>query len=192
MLGWPLPLAVLQILWLNLVTDLFPALSLALEPAAPGVMQRPPRDPTQALLTRRFASVIAWQGLLLAACTLAAFGIAMQWHGRTGAGLAQSVTVAFMTLSMIQILHTFSARSQTASIFGAGLFTNRWLWMAVIGSGTLQLVAVESPFLRELLGTTRLSWADWGLVWGFAVAPVPVIEGVKRFKRSRTMQAPLK
>jgi Ca2+-transporting ATPase len=190
MLGWPLPLAVLQILWLNMVTDLFPALSLALEPAAPGVMQRPPRDPTQALLTRQFARVIAWQGFLLAGCTLTAFGIAMQRHGDTGAGLTRSVTVAFMTLSMVQILHTFSARSQTASIFSAGLFTNRWLWMAVLGSGALQLVAVESPFLRDLLGTTRLSWADWGLVWGFAVAPVPVIEGVKRFKRSRTMQAP--
>ena len=191
MLGWPLPLAVLQILWLNLVTDLFPALSLALEPAAPGVMQRPPRDPTQALLTRRFASVIAWQGLLLAACTLAAFGIAMQWHGRTGAGLAQSVTVAFMTLSMIQILHTFSARSQTASVFGAGLFTNPWLWTAVTVSIALQLVAVESGFLRGVLGTTPLSWADWGLVWGFACAPVPVIETVKRFKRARMHHAPI-
>ena len=65
MLGWPLPLGALQILWLNLVTDVFPAMALALEPSAPDMMKRPPRDPREKLLNPRFVGLIAWQGLLL-------------------------------------------------------------------------------------------------------------------------------
>ena len=75
MIGWPLPLVALQILWLNLITDIFPAFALALEPSAPDVMKRPPRDPQESLLTRRFVGLIVWQGLLLAGVTLLAF-----WH----------------------------------------------------------------------------------------------------------------
>ena len=190
MLGWPLPIAVLQILWLNMVTDLFPALSLAMEPAAPGVMDRPPRDPDEALLTRGFMWLIVWQGALLAASTLVAFRIGMDWHGSTGPGLVQAVTIAFMTLSMVQVVHTFSARSRTASIFSAGLLGNRWLWAAVVGSAALQLAAVEVPFLRSVLDTVPLTWADWGLVWGCAVAPVFVVEGVKAVGRWRARRRP--
>ena len=73
MLGWPLPLAPLQILWLNLVTDVFPAMALALEPSAPGVMTQPPRDPRRSLMTPDFVALIVWQGLLLAGVTLTAF-----------------------------------------------------------------------------------------------------------------------
>ena len=71
MVGWPLPLAALQILWLNMVTDVFPAMALALEPSAPDVMKRPPRDPQEPLMTPRFVGLIAWQGLLLTGVTLA-------------------------------------------------------------------------------------------------------------------------
>ncbi|MCC7053205.1 MAG: HAD-IC family P-type ATPase [Gemmatimonadaceae bacterium] len=186
MLGWPLPIGVLQILWLNMVTDLFPALSLAMEPAAPGVMQQPPRDPGEALLTRGFAWLIAWQGMLLAASTLVAFAVGMRWHGRSGTELAHAVTVAFMTLSMVQIVHTFSARSRTASIIGAGFLGNRWLWGAVLGSAALQLAAVEVPFLRGVLDTVSLTWADWGLVAACSAAPVIVIELVKAVGRRRS------
>src|SRR6185369_2450556 len=73
MIGWPLPLGALEILWLNMVTDVFPALALALEPSSPDVMLQPPRDPREPLMTARFIWLITWQGLLLTAVTLCAF-----------------------------------------------------------------------------------------------------------------------
>ncbi len=185
MLGWPLPIGVLQILWLNMVTDLFPALSLAMEPAADGVMLRPPRDPKEPLMTKPFVWRILWQGVLLAGSTLAAFGVAMRWYGRSGAGLTHAVTVAFMALSLVQIVHTLSARSDTRSAFSRGVFSNRWLWTAVIGSAAIQMLAVELPFLQRLLRTVSLSWSDWGLVVGGAVFPLVVIEIVKLVVRLR-------
>ena len=115
MMGWPLPLVALQvalqILWLNLVTDIFPAFALALEPSAPNVMKRAPRDPKESLLPLRFIVLIVWQGLLLTSVTLVAFGIGMQWHGDEGDGLGGATTMAFMTLALLQVFHVFNARS---------------------------------------------------------------------------------
>ena len=90
MIGWPLPLVALQILWLNLITDIFPAFALALEPSAPDVMKRPPGDPKESLLTLGFIGLIVWQGLLLTAVTLVAFGVGMHWHGTDGEGLVRA------------------------------------------------------------------------------------------------------
>jgi len=179
MLGWPLPLAVLQILWLNMVTDLFPALALAMEPAADDVMQRPPRDPRVPLMTRSFAWLIAWQGLLLAACTLLAFRVGLRWYGETGTGLQHSVTIAFMTLSMVQIAHTLNARSRTKSLFRSSLFSNRWLLAAIAFTVLLQLTVVQIPFLRQVLNTVPLSWRDWQLILACTLVPLVVVEVVK-------------
>ncbi len=185
LIGWPLPLAVLQILWLNIVTDTLPALALALEPSVPGVMDRPPRDPKEPLVTRSFGGLIAWQGALLAACTLAAFWTAMDRYGADGVGLAHAVTVTFMTLAMAQVAHTFSVRSETRSAFTAGLFSNPWLWGAVAACGLLQAAAVYTPFLRGVLGTVPLNAADWGIVAAGALVPVAVVEAVKAVRRAR-------
>jgi Ca2+-transporting ATPase len=185
MMGWPLPLGVLQILWLNLVTDIFPAMALALEPSAPHVMKRAPRDPQAALMTPRFGWLITWQGLLLAACTLAAFGLALWWYGSTGDGLLHAETIAFMTLALAQVFHAFNARSQTQSIFTATLFTNRWLWGATVICLLLQLAAVYAPPLRHVLQTVPLTLADWTLVLLCALLPVVVVELVKLIGRLR-------
>jgi len=183
MLGWPLPIAVLQILWLNMVTNLFPALALAMEPAGDDVMLRPPRDPQAPLMTRSFAWLIAWQGVLLAACTLVAFRVGLRWYGDTGAGLTHAVTIAFMTLSMVQIAHTLNARSRTKSLFNRGLLTNRWLLAAIGFSVLVQLMAVQVPFLRMVLNTVPLSWQDWGLMLACTAAPLIVVELVKLIAR---------
>ena len=126
MLGWPLPLGPLQILWLNMITDVFPAMALAVEPSAPDVMKAPPRDPRLPLMTRGFVGLIVWQGLLLSGVTLLAFFVGMRWYGTEGEGLRHAVTIAFMTLALAQVAHTFNARSQTHSVFAAGVFTNGW------------------------------------------------------------------
>lgn len=179
MIGWPLPLGVMQILWLNLVTDIFPAMALALEPSDPDVMTRPPRDPAQALMTPRFGWLIVWQGLLLGGCTLVAFAIGMDWYGVGEEGLRHAVTIAFMTLAMTQVAHAFSARSRTRSMLTGRLFTNGWLWGATAICVALQLAAVYVPLLRQVLHTVPLTYADWGVVAAGALAPVVVIEVVK-------------
>jgi Ca2+-transporting ATPase len=179
MLGWPLPLGVLQILWLNLVTDLFPALALAMEPAAEDVMQRPPRDPRLPLMTRSFAWLIVWQGVLLAACTLLAFRVALRWYGDTGTGLQHSATVAFMTLAMVQVAHTLNARSRTKSLFSRSIFSNRWLLAAIVFTVLLQLTTVYLPPLRQVLQTVPLNSRDWQLILACTLIPLVVVEIVK-------------
>jgi P-type Ca2+ transporter type 2C len=184
MIGWPLPLAPLQILWLNIITDVFPALALALEPSAPNMMKQKPRDPQENILNRAFAGLIVWQGLLLASVTLAAFALGMAWYGREGAGLRHALTIAFMTLALAQVFHAFNARSQMDSIFTGRLFTNRWLWGAVVLCILLQLAAVYVPFLQTVLRTVPLNLSDWGLVLGFSLLPVAVVELVKLTSRA--------
>lgn len=179
MIGWPLPLAALQILWLNLITDIFPAFALALEPSSPDVMTRAPRNPQEALLTPKFIGLIAWQGMLLASVTLLAFGIGMHWNGTDPAGLRRATTMAFMTLAMAQVFHAFDARSQNRSIFGRSLFTNAWLWGAVAICLLLQAAAVYLPILQTVLHTVPPTLAEWGVIAGCTLLPVAVIELIK-------------
>ena len=183
MIGWPLPLGVLQILWLNLVTDIFPAMALALEPSAPEVMKRPPRDPQEPLMTLRFGWLIVWQGLLLSGSTLATFAMGMHWYGAEGTGLLHAVTIAFMTLALAQTFHAFNARSRTRSAFTSRLFTNGWLWGATLISVLLQLAAVNVPLLRDVLHTVPLTAADWGLIAAGSLGPVAVVELAKLVQR---------
>ncbi len=183
MIGWPLPLVALQILWLNLITDIFPAFALALEPSAPDVMKRPPRDPQESLLTPRFVGLIVWQGLLLTAATLLAFGIGMHWHGIAGDGLQAATTMAFMTLALCQVFHVFNARSQRRSAFTDRLFTNGWLWAAVAICLVLQAAAVYVPLLQKVLHTAPPSLADWGVIAGCSLLPVAVVELIKVIQR---------
>jgi Ca2+-transporting ATPase len=185
MIGWPLPLGVLQILWLNLITDIFPAMALALEPSAPDVMKHPPRDPEAALMTPRFGWLIVWQGALIGGCTLAAFATGMRWYGAEGAGLRHAETIAFMTLAVAQIFHAFNARSRTRSALTSRPFTNPWLWGATLTCLLLQVAAVYVPPLRRVLETVPLTSADWALIALCAVAPVAVVELVKLVKRLR-------
>ena len=188
LLGWPLPLAALQILWLNMITDVFPALALALEPSDPDVMRRPPRDPAEPLLSRAYVVLIVWQGVLLAAVTLVVFAVALAWYGR-GEGLAHAVTLAFSTLALAQVAHTFNARSVRESAVSRRAFANRWLWGAVLLCLALQLAAVYLPGLQRVLGTVALSGRDWALVVAMALLPVAVTEGVKGVARAQGRRA---
>jgi P-type Ca2+ transporter type 2C len=184
MIGWPLPLGALQILWLNMITDVFPALALALEASAPDVMKRPPRDPREPLMTPRFVWLIAWQGILLSAMTLVAFWIGMRWYGTERPGLDHAITMAFMTLALAQVFHAFNARSQRRTAFTERLFTNRWLWAAIGACIVLQLAAVYTPVLSTVLRTVALSVADWGVVLLCSLAPVAAVELVKLSQRA--------
>ena len=189
MIGWPLPLVALQILWLNLITDIFPAFALALEPSSPDAMHRAPRDPQEPLLTRGFVGLIAWQGVLLAAVTLAAFGIGLYWHGTEGEGLRRATTMAFMTLALAQVFHAFDARSQNRSLFTRRLFTNGWLWGAVAICLLLQAAAVYLPLFQKVLHTVPPTTLEWAVIASCSLLPVAVVELVKVIQHNTTRRS---
>ncbi|HEX4945582.1 MAG TPA: cation-transporting P-type ATPase [Blastocatellia bacterium] len=178
--GWPLPLLPLQILWMNLLMDVFPAIALALEPTAPGVMQRPPRSPNEPLLPRPFLVLILWQAALLAGIILAAYGWALQQYG----GGSHARTIALFALVGVQIGHTFNCRSRLHSAF-TGLFRNQFVWAAVAIVITLQLLALYQPFLARVLDTHPLNANDWWVIAGTIILPVVFVEIAKFVARQR-------
>ncbi|MFY9608117.1 MAG: HAD-IC family P-type ATPase [Blastocatellia bacterium] len=181
--GWPLALLPLQILWVNLVTDIFPALALAVEPATQGVMQRPPRPANSTLLSRDLLVLISWQGAMLAAVTLWIYGWALDAYGEGD----HARTVALMALVGVQLGHMFNCRSRTRSAF-EGLFHNPFIWIAAAIVIALQLMAVYLTPLSRVLNTTRLTSVDWLLATGAVFAPILLVEVTKSFsnwKRAR-------
>jgi len=167
----PLPLLPIQVLWLNLVTDTFPALALALEPADPRVMGRPPRDPRAGILSRGFLRAVAGHAVLITAVTLAAFLWALL---SDGARAERAVTIAFMTLALAQLFHLGNARSRR-HVVGRRAFGNRAALGAVALVIALQLVAVYVRPVAAVLHTMPLTALDW-LVVG-ALAAVPALLG---------------
>jgi Ca2+-transporting ATPase len=178
--GWPLPLLPLQILWMNLVTDVFPALALAVEPAAPGVMRRPPRSPKSSLLSRGLLVLIAWQAVLLAAITLSVYAWAIDAYGEG----AHARTVALMAIIGVQLGHMFNCRSRTRSAF-EGLLRNPFIWVATAIVIALQLLAVYLAPLARVLNTTRLTLIDWLLAGTSVITPIVFVEVTKAFARRR-------
>jgi P-type Ca2+ transporter type 2C len=179
--GWSLPLLPLQILWMNLVTDVFPALALALEPASPEIMNQPPRS-SRTLLSRPFLILIGWQAALLAALGLGAYLWALQMYGPG----AEARTVALFSLVAVQLGHTFNCRSRSRSAL-AGITRNYFLWIAVFVVVSLQLLAAYFAPLALVLGTVRPSAIDWVVIGSsglLAVVVVEVAKAVFRLKRA--------
>src|SRR5262249_24698897 len=143
--GWPMPLVPLQLLWLNVVTDTFPALALAMEPADGDVIRRPPRDPREAILSRSFLGRILSYGALITASTLGAY----LWALRYEPGGAQ--TIAFTTLALAQTFHLGNARSVQAVTGLRRALANRYALGAVAISIGLQLAAVYVDPLAGIL-----------------------------------------
>ena len=176
--GWPLPLLPLQILWMNLVTDIFPALALAVEPASPDVMKQPPHKAMTSLISRPFAILVAWQATMLASLGLGAYAWALD---RYGAG-AHARTIALLSLIGIQLGHVFNCRSRTRSAF-ADPFGNPFIWLAagiVIG---LQLLAVYLPPLRLVLDTVPPTTVDWSVIGVSTLMPIVIVEITKLVQR---------
>jgi Ca2+-transporting ATPase len=161
------PLSAIQFLWINLLSDVFPALALAVEPPEVDVMKRPPRDPAQSILSRRELTTIAADGAILAATALGAHGLAA---ARYGVG-PRATTVAFSTLMGAQLLHALRCRSANRS--GLSRLRESPLLVGTIGASlAVQGAAIAAPPLRRLLGTTPLSLADVALVAGGAALPL--------------------
>ena len=182
-IGWPLPLLPLQILWINLVTDVFPALALALEPSTPDVMRRKPRSPRAALFSRRFFILISWQGVMLAVITLAVYGWALHIYGPG----AHARTVALLALVAVQLGHMFNCRSRRYSAF-SGLFRNPFLWIATAVVIGLQGLAIYLKPLASVLDTVVPTSTDWIHIAACFVLPIIIVEITKLFARRKSEQ----
>jgi Ca2+-transporting ATPase len=171
--GWPVPLAAIQILWINLVTDGLPALALAMEPPDREVMRRPPRPPHEPVLSVRRGALILVQGVLIAAA--AALSFWWVYQGDT-AEIAHARTVAFCTLAFAQLFFSFACRSDRYTLPELGFFTNPYLLLATCVSGLLQLSVVLIPFIRPIFEATSHPGRYWLLVFVAALVPVTVVE----------------
>src|SRR5262249_12051886 len=173
-LGVARPMSALQFLWINLLTDVFPALALSLEPAEREVMGQSPRNPAEPILSREVLVGVAGDAGLISAVTLGAYGLAA---ARYGVGPAAS-TVAFSTLTSAQLCYAITCRSEHG--WGcSGLGHTRLLIAALGGTLALQAAAIGAPPLRRLLGTTPLGPADWGIVAAGAALPLLLKEGAR-------------
>jgi len=170
------PLNAIQLLWLNLVTDIFPGLSLALEAPEPEVLNQPPRNPDEPIIKNSDLGRIAFESAVISASTLAAYGYSLVRYGMT----PQASTIAFMSLTSAQLLHTISSRSETNSIFSKEkLPTNPYLNAAIAGSFGIQILAIAVPPLRNLLKITPINLVDSAVIGTSAVLPLLVNEGTK-------------
>jgi Ca2+-transporting ATPase len=169
LVGWPLPLLPIQLLWINLVTDGLPALALATDPIDPGVLSRPPRRPSAELIDRSFVKRLAITGLLTAACTLAVFAYELQ----VDRSLANARNAAFSVLVIAELLRSFGARSETRTVLEVGVFSNIRLFLIVAASFGLQLAVHHVPMLEDLFGAEPISLAQC-LVW-IAVGAIPLL-----------------
>ena len=170
LLNWASPLLPIHILWVNLVTDTFPALALGMEPEEANTMQRPPRDPKSAIFEKPLLFRLGYQGALIAVLTLCAFLL-----GQRMGGVALGQTMAFAVLSGTQIFHSFNLRSNVFSLFSKGP-GNKWLLYAGGASLFLQLVVLLTPFLQGIFRLVPMTPVQWAIVAGLCAAPILVVE----------------
>jgi Ca2+-transporting ATPase len=159
--GIVLPLLATQILWINLVTDGAPALALGVDPADAAVMTQSPRPRREGVITRDMWMGILFIGAIMAAGTLLVLDASLPGGLIEGAGnMRYAQTMAFTTLVFFSLFTVFNARSDERSAF-VGLFSNKWLWRAVLLSLVLQAAVIYIPFLQQAFSTVRLSPGDW-------------------------------
>ncbi|OIJ09844.1 calcium-translocating P-type ATPase, SERCA-type [Anaerobacillus arseniciselenatis] len=181
MLGMPLPLVAIQILWINLVTDGLPAMALGLDQAEDDVMKRKPRHPMESVFARGLAWKIISRGFMIGVVTLIAFWITLSQNPDE---LIRAQSVAFATLVMAQLIHVFDCRSEH-SVFHRNPFQNIYLVLAVLSSTALMLVVMYFPPLQPVFHTVGLDVREWLLVLGLASVPTVALAGFQIFNRGK-------
>ena len=179
-----------HLLFINLVTDCFPALALGMEEAEPDTMSRPPRDSKEGIFAGGLLGDIAYQGILVTALTIVSyligsyfeFGAGFFGQLRTLGASDHGMTMAFLTMSMCEIFHSFNLRSQRKSVFTLKSH-NKVLWAAMLGSLLLTTLIIEVPFLANAFGFVPVGFTEYAvaLILGFLV--IPVVEAVKFVQR---------
>jgi len=173
LLGWPTPFTAIQILWINIIMDGPPAMSLGVEPAREGVMHEPPRRSEERILSGgRFARLFVY-GLTMAIGTLALFYYAQP------RGEAYALTLAFTTFVLFQFFNMFNARAEAGSALNRHFFFNRWLWLSLGTVLALQVLVVHWGPAQSIFRTTDLGLVDWGLA-ALVASSVLVFDEVRK------------
>ena len=201
--GLPTPLTVIQLLWLNLLTDGAPALALAMEKGDPDEMRRPPRPPSEPIINKTMQLGIFIQTITQTGAVLTAFALGLFWHlakgdilppganpilfllqyDWRGLDVQTAETMAFATLSLCELFRAYTARSERLSIFKMGPFSNRSMQYAVGLSIALLLLVVNVPFLQPIFNTHFLQPVEWAVVLSFALVPAVSEEITKAYLR---------
>lgn len=176
-----------HLLWINLVTDCFPAIALGMEPPEKDIMQRPPRKSTDGIFAGGMGADVIYQGIVVTLLTLAAFfiGERMQNGAWRIAESADGMTMAFLTMSMAEIFHSFNMRSQRKSVLTLlGQKSHNWfLTGAMLASLLLTTAVIEIPFIADLFGFTSIELSEYVIALALAFAVIPAVELVKLIQR---------
>ena len=174
-----------HLLWINLITDCFPALALGLEKGEPDLMERPPRKATDGIFAGGLGVDVVYQGVMVAALTLAAYFIGHFMESGVWE-ITQSpdgMTMAFLTMSMAEICHSFNMRSQRGSVFKLHSH-NKVLWGAMLLSLVLTTSVIYLPGISDAFGFTHISLQEYGVALLLAVLVIPIVECVKAIQRA--------
>lgn len=184
MMNWSI-LAPVQILWINLVTDTFPAIALGVEPAEGDVMKHQPRGNQGSFLAHGVGFNIIYQGILEGLLTLGVYALGILYPVHQGSALihADALTMAYITLGLIQLLHACNCKSLQGTIFKTGEFRNRYFNWAILSSTLLLAGTIFIPTLNPIFHTTELDLAQWGIVIAAGLLMVLIVEIVKAVQR---------
>ena len=173
-----------HLLWINLLTDTFPALALGTEPAEPGVMERPPRPAHEGIFSGGVGADVTYQGVVVTLLTLAAYFIGHfiesgVWEITNS---PDGMTMAFLTMSMAEIFHSFNMRSHRGSVFALPQ-QNKGLWIAALASLALTTGVIYIPVLADAFGFTHIRFVEYAVALALAVLVIPIVELVKFVQR---------
>lgn len=177
LLNLPVPLLPIQLLWLNLVTDSFPALALGVEKGDPDIMNQEPRNPNEPILDKEMIIGIIFQSIAIAVASLAAYWWGIYRYGFDN--ILEARTIAFATLISAELLRAYSTRSTHFTLFEIGIFSNKTLVYGTSLSFVLMLAVIYIPFLNPVFHTFPLGLVDWQIVLAFAFIPLIIGEIVK-------------
>ena len=185
LMGLPVPFAPVHLLFINLLTDSLPAIAIGMEPAEPGLLEQPPRDPKEGILTRDFLTDIGVQGALIAVFTMLSYYTGLYQPGFNGTPGSQAVasTMAFATLALARLFHGFNCRSQH-SIMRLKLMSNPWSVMAFEAGVVLLAAVLFVPGLQTLFSVADLSVRQLLTILIFAVVPTLIIQAVKTIREA--------
>lgn len=180
LMNLPVPFIPIQLLWLNLVTDSFPALALGVESGDPDIMDRQPRDPKASILDRPMLIGVLVQSLAIGLSSLLAYTTALRIYPDN---LALARTITFATLISAELLRAHSSRSQRHSLFKIGFFTNRTMILGTSFSFLLMLIVLYVPFIQPIFDTVTMGFEHWRIVVLYAFIPLVVGELYKFIDR---------
>ena len=179
-----------HLLFINLITDTFPALALGMEKGEPDTMERPPRDSGEGIFARGLGVDVVYQGVLVTVITIISYLIGNYFENGAffpvvGGVSDHGMTMAFLTMSMCEIFHSFNVRSQRKSIFSLKSH-NKVLWLSMVVSLLLTTLVLEVPFLANAFGFTPIGLTEYLIALAMGLLVIPVVEIVKFFQRKAT------